>query len=203
MTKNRGAKDRSIVQSLPNRLSALRLALVPVIALLTLEQSWGWAASLFGLAALTDAADGAIARLCHAQSALGQMLDPLADKALVNVTALCLVAGGFLPLWLVVLVLLRDVLILSGAIISRVRGYPHDLLPLMLGKISTSLQMLLLAAVLITQMGWSLPLFALPWLQAGVTLFAVVSGAAYIGDWWREVPRQKEDQAAKRSGSDE
>jgi cardiolipin synthase (CMP-forming) len=181
---------RGWIQRLPNQLSALRLALVPVIALLTLEQSWWWAASLFGLAALTDALDGAIARLCDAQSALGQKLDPLADKALVNVTAICLAANDLLPLWLVALVLLRDCLILSGALVSRLRRYPHDLLPLMLGKISTTLQLLLLACVLMLQLGWHWPLRIQPWLIAGVALFALVSGAAYVRDWLREVPRK-------------
>jgi cardiolipin synthase (CMP-forming) len=177
------------VQRLPNQLSALRLALVPVIALLTLEQSWSWAAALFAIAAITDALDGTIARLCNAQTALGQMLDPLADKALVNVTALCLVASQVLPLWLVVLVLLRDLLILSGAMISRLRRYPHDLLPLMLGKISTTLQMLLLAVCFAGQIGWLMPPWLITGLKAGVALFALVSGAAYGRDWWREVPR--------------
>ncbi len=179
------------MQRLPNLLSALRLALVPVIALLILEQNWWWAIGLFGMAALTDALDGSIARFCNARSALGEKLDPLADKALVNVTAICLAIDGVLSTGLVLVILLRDFLILSGAFISRLRGYPHDLLPLMLGKISTSLQMLLLIVTLLLYVDLDWPIVWQPWLAWGVFLFALLSGAAYVRDWLREVPRKK------------
>jgi cardiolipin synthase (CMP-forming) len=188
--------SRGWIQRLPNQLSALRLALVPVIAMLTLEQSWIWAAFVFGVAALTDALDGSLARLCNARSALGEKLDPIADKALVNVTALCLAANQQLPYWLVALVLLRDCLILSGALVSRLRGYPHDLLPLMLGKISTGLQMLLLACALMMALGWHWPARVQPWLMGGVTVFALISGAAYVRVWFRAVPHNTQREKA-------
>jgi len=178
--------------NLPNLLCILRLITAPVVAVLIYQGETVWAAGLFAASAVTDAIDGFLARRWKQITLLGQMLDPLADKALINLSFLTAAASGYLPWWLALLVLGRDIIILAGAVLSRILGLGHDLLPLAIGKISTVLQMGLMLATLIS-VAESPPRFIVPeMLLLAVTIATIASGLLYAASWLVHLMRSRQ-----------
>ena len=123
MAKTRGkAKDRqnaaeeasNRIFTVPNVISAIRLCLVPVFLVLLLHGYDLMATFLYALAAGTDWIDGQIARRTHTVSKLGQLLDPAVDRILMIAGVAGLFVVGRLPLWIILVVLLRDLLLLVG-----------------------------------------------------------------------------------------
>jgi len=108
--------------TIPNALSVLRILLVlPFLEAVFSGRADGrwWGLFWLGLAMLTDKLDGDIARWTHTESEWGRILDPLADKIGVALVALALLLKGWLPLWFVGVLLLRDLLILAGGIVIK------------------------------------------------------------------------------------
>lgn len=164
---------------LPNALSLLRLFLVPFVVGLILSGQWTPALWLFVAAGVTDGLDGLVARLCHARTLLGSWLDPLADKALLVSIYLTLGVLGDVPLWLVVLVTLRDFTILLYAITDIAAGMVPGR-PLLISKINTLAQIVLAALILAHKgPGWGNGMLIEACLY-GVTFTTVASGAAYL-----------------------
>jgi cardiolipin synthase (CMP-forming) len=129
-----------------NQITLLRLLFVPVFAILILDRSYRAALLVLTAAAVSDVLDGLVARLLKQESALGVALDPIADKILMTTGYIALSLRGALPWWLTVLVLSRDVVILTTAlIISLVAGY-RPFHPSLLGKASTAAQVATLFA---------------------------------------------------------
>ncbi|MBX6375262.1 MAG: CDP-alcohol phosphatidyltransferase family protein, partial [Acetobacteraceae bacterium] len=116
----------------------------------------------------------------NARSTLGAVLDPLADKALLVSVYVTLAAIHVLPSWLAILVVFRDLLIVSGVLMLAVIGAPPRIRPLLISKLNTALQIGLAALALLVE-GYDLELggllAAMVWLVAASTL---VSGAAYV-----------------------
>ena len=109
------------VLTVPNVLTLVRLLTIPVVILLLLETEDVSAAGLLVLAAVTDFLDGWIARRRggFGQSHLGRVLDPLADRLLLSSVAVVLVIRGFLPAFVVAMLVGRDILALAGSLIFR------------------------------------------------------------------------------------
>ena len=109
------------VLTVPNVLTLVRLLTIPVVVLLLLETEDVSAAGLLVLAAVTDFLDGWIARRWRGsgQSHLGRVLDPLADRLLLSSVAVVLVIRGFLPGFVVAMLVGRDVLALAGSLVFR------------------------------------------------------------------------------------
>ena len=104
-------------------LTLSRLVLTPVFLALFLVGQTGWAIVVFCVAGLTDLVDGTVARLCGHPSKAGAILDPLADKALVQTCFIALAVVRVLPLWFVLLAAARDVMILGGILyLSRIQA---------------------------------------------------------------------------------
>lgn len=126
----------------PNLLTAIRLALTPLIALALLDGKYGRALVLFFVAGVSDAFDGFLARKLGETTRFGAYLDPVADKILLASIYLSLGFAGAMPWWMVGIVFGRDLLILSmvawGLLFTSVRRFP----PSIWGKISTFLQIL-------------------------------------------------------------
>lgn len=169
-----------MTRHLPNALTAARILLTPFIGWLLAAGEPRAALTLLAAAALTDAADGWLARRLDARSPLGAFLDPLADKLLAATVYLGLAASGRLPVWLAVLVLGRDVLILAFAAWAlgrrRLRSFP----PSLWGKLSTVLQFSLGVACLVHAVrpaAWSAA--AVRALIPAVALATAWSGAQY------------------------
>jgi cardiolipin synthase len=130
----------SRVLSPANQITILRLIFVPVFAILVVDRHYLAALTVLGVAAVSDAADGFVARKFHQQTDLGVALDPLADKALMTTAFLALAFRGALPWWITIVVISRDAgILLMAGVISLVAGY-RPFPPSVLGKASTAAQ---------------------------------------------------------------
>jgi CDP-diacylglycerol--glycerol-3-phosphate 3-phosphatidyltransferase len=168
---------------LPNALTLIRLALIPVFVGLVLasDDGYSWpAAIVFGIAGITDQVDGFLARRWHVESAFGKIADPLADRLMIDAAVLLLWHAGRLP-WVALAIPLRDVVALIGTPIMMGRGYEFQVN--LLGKTATWLLYASLAFVMVTHKGASWPLWIF-W--SGVAL-ALVSLAEYAAKARREV----------------
>lgn len=108
--------------TLPNMMSLLRLILViPFVLVMTsgIEHAKWWGVVIILVGAATDKLDGDLARWLHCESEWGRILDPLADKVAVAAIALVLLWLGAIPVWFVVILLARDLLILAGGVFIR------------------------------------------------------------------------------------
>ena len=174
------------VVNIPNLLSFLRIALVPVFLWFLLDEFFLAAIVVLAVAGLTDFLDGYLARKLNQTTKLGKMLDPVADRLYIFATLLALSATGYVPWWLAGLVILRDVLMLVSLPVLASVGYRS--LPVhYLGKASTfallySFPLLLMgkifteAAFIITPIAWAFALWgvALYWWSGFVYLWQLV-----------------------------
>lgn len=166
--------------TVPNQLTFLRLGFLPFFLILIYYDRYGWALAVLLAAALTDFLDGILARRLNQKSALGAYLDPIADKLLLSSSFLMLAVKGKLYWWLTILVLSRDVLILTIASAILVTAGYRRLPPSVYGKITTALQILLVFAVIV---GAALPQAWLDALEVAliylVAAFTIFSGIHY------------------------
>lgn len=170
---------------LPNAISLLRIALVAPILMMILEGSFGWALALFWLAGFSDGVDGYLAKRFDWHTRLGALLDPVADKLLVAGTFMTLAYTQHIPVWLAAIVILRDVIIVTGAtaynfIVGPVQGEPTRI-----SKLNTALQLLFLLFVL-SRAGFGWPdEIAITILGASILVTVVISGIDYVWSWSR------------------
>jgi cardiolipin synthase (CMP-forming) len=165
----------------------MRMALIPIFAILLYYQEFGWSLVVFLAAGLSDGLDGFIARRFDQQSSLGLIIDPAADKLLMTTAFVALtipgvVAGRHLPIpfWVTALVIGRDVLIIVvAAAIHVVTGF-RGFRPSWLGKASTGVQVAAIGLVLIAAAFPSINGIYLPTVYAVVAAFAFLSGVHYI-----------------------
>jgi CDP-diacylglycerol--glycerol-3-phosphate 3-phosphatidyltransferase len=171
---------------LPNALTLVRFAAIPVFAWLLERDSGGpsWAAGIvFGLAATTDQIDGWLARRWHVESPFGKVADPMADRVMIDVCVVMLVAYGRLP-WAALAILLRDLLLVGGYKFVIPRGYEFEVSRL--GKTATWGLYASLGFVLVTAKGTWWPL---AWFWASLGL-AVIAAAQYVAKARRELSRE-------------
>jgi cardiolipin synthase len=178
---------RTLVVILPTALTLARLCAVPVTIWLILSDAYGVAFWVFVAAGVTDALDGALARWLDARTVIGGYLDPIADKALLVSVYIALGADGLIPVWLVILVVFRDLLIVGGVLLSHTLGLPVTMAPLTISRINTVAQITLAGLVLATAgSGIAEPtLLAMMMAVAGAT--TAISGAAYAVSWVRRL----------------
>lgn len=113
----------SSVWTVPNLISFLRLALVPVFAVLIVSHHDGWALAVLAFSGFTDWLDGKLARTLNQTSRLGQMLDPAADRLFIFVTLIGLAWRDVVPLWLVLVIAARDLMLACLVPILARHGY--------------------------------------------------------------------------------
>jgi len=182
---------REHVFNLPNVITLLRLAAVPVVAWLILQQRWEAACWLFLASAVSDGIDGLLARWLNQMTQLGAALDTVADKALGVVTLVLLTRAEAIPLWVTLAILLRDSIIVLGALSYRGLAGHLEIHPTWLGKTHVFAEFSLLALVLgglarlLVLDDWRLPLFA------SVFVIAVISGVQYVWIWSAKVRRER------------
>ena len=175
---------RPDVLTLANQLTILRIAFIPVIIILLVYHSIGWALIVFFAAGLTDGLDGIIARNFGQKTSVGAILDPIADKLLMSssIVVLSLEQMGFanpIPVWLVLLVIFRDVFILLGGLAFILTHGFRVFPPTRCGKASTGVQLLTLFAVLVYNwLGIVEPALYFLFILTG--LLTVVSGLQYL-----------------------
>lgn len=123
--------------TIPNVISLLRVGAVPVFLWLALTDQPEWALGVFVGAAASDVLDGFLARVLNQRSKLGAFIDPLADKLLVFAALVTLVINGRLPLWLLVLIVVRDLTMVVGAFVVRSKNLDLPTTPSRVGKYAT------------------------------------------------------------------
>jgi cardiolipin synthase len=170
-------------QDIPNIISALRLlAVVPFVWLL-LEQELGWALALFAVAGVSDGVDGFLAKHYGWQSRLGGILDPLADKALLVSAFLVLGSLDLIPVWLVAAAVLRDLVIVGGALIYNYLVEEVEASPTLTSKLNTLIQLLLIVAVIMHAGPVPLPDRLIRFLIWTCLFTVTVSGVEYVWVW--------------------
>ena len=170
---------------LPNLLTGSRLLLALPLALAILDGHFAMALFISAAAGLTDALDGLLARRLDARSRLGAALDPLADKALIFAVFASLAAVGLMPTWVAVVVIARDVVIVSGALAYQLLIGELEFAPTALSKANMAVQVLFLITVLGNAVGSWLPAWVLVAFTTVVLVIAVSSGAQYVVLWSR------------------
>jgi cardiolipin synthase len=173
-------------RDLPNIISFLRLLAVMPVVYLLLEREFGWALALFAAAGLSDGLDGFLAKHYGWQSRLGGILDPLADKTLLVACFLVLGSLALIPVWLVVAVISRDLLIVGGATLYNFRVEELQAAPILTSKLNTLVQILLLLAVMANAGPWPLPGRVIDVLVWSCLATVLVSGAQYVWVWSRK-----------------
>lgn len=170
---------------LPNAISLLRIALILPILIFMLDGEYGWALGLFILAGFSDGLDGYLAVRFHWSSRLGGLLDPAADKLLITGMFITLAYTQHIPVWLAAIVILRDVVIVAGAMAYNFIVKPVPGEPTRISKLNTALQMLFVLFVL-SRAGFDWPdKITITVLGASILATVVISGVDYVWSWSR------------------
>ena len=179
--------------SIPNALSILRIILTVPIVMSLLNHQYFLAIILFFVAGITDGLDGWIAKRYGFQTRLGSILDPAADKLLLVSSFVALYALGIMPLWLLILIFFRDVMIVSGTVgcFLGADANNSDLLsPSKLSKFNTALQIILVLFLVLVQI--------YPVAEQLITIAFIIvatstmlSGADYMWIWSEKVLLQE------------
>src|SRR5574340_880214 len=180
------------VFNLPNVISLLRLAAVPGVAWLILQQRWDAACWLFLAAAVSDGIDGLLARWLNQMTQFGAALDTVADKALGVVTLVMLTQAEAIPLWVTLAILLRDSIIVLGALSYRGLAGQLEINPTWLGKIHMFAELSLLSLVLAELAGLLSPGDWLHVLFVAVFAIALASGVQYVWIWGTKARRARQ-----------
>lgn len=170
-------------RDIPNLITGLRILLVAPVAWLMIEQRYGEALLIFAIAGGSDALDGFLAKHFNWTSWLGGWLDPLADKLLLVTVFVILGVQELIPLWLVIIAVLRDLVIFGGAIIYRQLYQDISPEPRVLSKMNTLGQIVLAIMVLLgAWLGWFSEdmVFAAVWI---VSATIIASGLDYVLVW--------------------
>ena len=177
----------SLYRQIPNALTILRFALVPVFVVLMVDATDGhsWpAAIIFTVAGVTDQIDGTLARRWQVESEFGKYADPLADRLMIDAAVLLLFLDDRLPWAALVIVFGRDLLLIVGARYAQPRGYEFSVN--FLGKTATWVLYLAVGCVIVTypEDNWPLVIF---WIGVGLAIAAAV---VYAAGAWRALGRK-------------
>jgi cardiolipin synthase (CMP-forming) len=173
------------LRQLPNLITLSRIVLtVPIVWLLYRGDYWP-ALVLLAIAGLTDALDGFLVRRYGWATELGRWLDPAADKILMLGIYLSVTVSGLLPMWLLVLVVGRDVWLSLGSLAYRRWVGPLQIEPLMVSKVNTFFQILLVLGAILKVGILQLDPIWVQGLVVIVTFTTLASGAAYTVVWGR------------------
>ncbi len=165
--------------NLPNKLTMLRIILIPVFMIFLLTGHWYISAVIFVVASVTDTLDGQIARRYNLVTNFGKIMDPLADKLLVFSALLCMIQLSVVPAWMVVIMLARELLIVSLRAVAAAQGIV--IAASWWGKIKTITQMAAVILLLIQNWPFGPEGFPLATIVLWIAvIMTVVSGIDYI-----------------------
>ncbi len=188
--------------NIPNIISLCRLFAVPVIVWLILDGRMETAFWVALAAALSDAADGIIAKKFNMETLLGGFLDPIADKAMLVCVFVTLGYIGEIPTWLVISVVFRDAVILGGALLFQTLTQSLTMAPLMVSKVNTFAQLVLCLVALAAQ-GFESDFGAIrEVLIYTVGITTLVSGIAYVAIWTRRAAEIEDAEIRRNVGDD-
>lgn len=173
--------------SIPNLVTLARILLVPVVVWAIASGRMYFAFLLFLVAAISDAVDGFLAKRFGMKTELGAYLDPLADKALIVSIYVTLGITGVIPLWIVILVVSRDIMIVSAVILSWLIDRPVAIRPHVVSKINTAVQ-IIFACLVLAAHGYEFdaePVLTL--VMALVAVLTLLSVGLYVAEWVRHM----------------
>lgn len=183
-------------RDIPNLISILRILLVAPTVYYLLNEAYLFALILFFVAGISDGIDGFLARYFHWQSRLGAILDPIGDKLLLVSCYLALGWLGHIPVMLVILILLRDVIIVVGAVSYHMYVAEVHIKPVLISKLNTLLQIMLVVILLFGFSGLKFSQLVTPWLIdifiGLVYVTTLASGAVYVWLWGRRAISSKQ-----------
>jgi cardiolipin synthase len=172
-------ETRSLSINIPNILTVIRILLTPLFVIFLLKNLFHFALLVFAIAAISDGLDGLIARYFNQYSLLGAYLDPIADKLLLASAFVSLAVLKIIPPWLAVIVLSRDILIITGIAVFALTDIPIEINPSLVSKWTTVAQFL---TILLTLFDPGIPIIqvierTLFWITAVLT---ISSGLHYV-----------------------
>jgi cardiolipin synthase len=165
--------------NIPNLLTFIRIIFVPLLVIFLINGRFFEAFLVFTLAGLTDGLDGLLARWLRQKTRMGAILDPIADKLLLNSSYVVLGVMGLLPDWLAVIVISRDIIIVFGVLILYLFQKGVEIRPTILSKFTTLFQ---LGTVFIVLLDYELKIFykLFPLLWSATAVLTVCSGIHYM-----------------------
>jgi CDP-diacylglycerol---glycerol-3-phosphate 3-phosphatidyltransferase len=177
--------------NLPNSLTITRICLVPLLVVVLLTKFEGRqilgiptelvGAGIFGLASLTDWADGYLARRRKQITPLGQVIDPLADKLLTSAAFISLVQMGLVPAWMVAVIIGREFAVTGLRSLTYARGVAIPASPL--GKVKMIAQVVAILALILSSAGPAAD--ALWWVGQAALWIVLVAALASAADYFR------------------
>lgn len=167
------------VLSIPNVITFIRIVIIPLFVTALIYARIDYALFLFIGAAVSDMLDGVLARITNQQTLLGAFLDPLADKFLLMTSFIMFSVYGWIPRWMTVTVISRDLIVMMGWLLLYLLYDITKVEPSFTGKAAIAAQLVLIAYILfsLTVRGFQPPQM---WMLLGVALLTVVSGLQYI-----------------------
>ncbi|MAR58247.1 MAG: CDP-diacylglycerol--glycerol-3-phosphate 3-phosphatidyltransferase [Rickettsiales bacterium] len=170
---------------IPNLLSIIRIGLIyPILNNIYLN-NFELSIVFFALAAITDAMDGFLARKMNWQTDLGAILDPIADKLLLSGTIFILWLNQYIPFYIFIIFIGRDVAILLGAAIQMTLNELNTPMPNLLGKLTTSLQIIYIGVIFLKEIfGLEFSIYVLDIL---IILVTIMSLLVYAFSWYKDI----------------
>lgn len=172
--------------SIPNIISLARLLSTPILILLIIQQEFVLAVTLFAAAAVSDALDGLLARLFKSRTMLGAYLDPIADKALLIGVYWTLGYKGYIDLWVVIIVIFRDILIIGGILLLFLFKKNIHMAPLLISKINTTAQLIFVGYVLFA-LAFNFYDNLIVYFGYFVAITTILSGGSYVRIWLKQI----------------
>lgn len=167
------------VLNLPNSITFVRIIILPVFVTALVYNKYDAALAVFVIAGASDALDGLIARHTNQQTALGAFLDPLADKFLMVTSFVMFSVYGWIPIWLTIIVISRDIIVTVGwALLSLIYSIT-GIAPSLTGKAANTAQLVLIAYILLS-INLKVSVKPEDWMLWTVALLTVSSGLQYV-----------------------
>jgi cardiolipin synthase len=168
-----------MVGNLPNLLTLTRILLLPFFVATLIYNQYQYALIIFIAAAVTDILDGFIARITNQITDFGKILDPVADKFFLITSFILMSYMGLIPKWLAIMVISKDLIVVTGSVILYFVTHKLTIEPSILGKASSASQFFLVGLVLLQSnfpeaMSVPVPVFSL------VAMFTALAGFHYV-----------------------
>ena len=172
---------------IPNIISIFRILLILPVLLLIFKSEYQWALFLFLIAGLSDALDGYLAKHFGWRTRVGALLDPVADKLLVAGSYIVLTWLNFIPFWLAMIVVSRDLIIAVGVFIYSFVIEPFEGEATKISKINTFME-LLFVLVILSSAAFDWPTnYVITVIGSAVLVTVFISGVDYIISWVRRI----------------
>jgi cardiolipin synthase len=180
------------LNQIPNILTVLRIILILPFAFAVYQANYTHALLIFFIAGLSDGVDGFLARQFNWKSRFGAIADPLADKLLLITAYVMLMWTNQLPLWLLLLILGRDLFIVIGALLYHYFVSHYEIKPSIFGKACTLIQIVYVLTLIISLAGWPMPVWAIEYGLYLVALITGISGIHYCIAWGYKAYRYRQ-----------